>query len=101
MFFLVKVAGVGYAAFWLVNLGFERLAQRGMPREDVRVWSASVLYICLAAILESPLFIATTLLYRDSKQQPEGGCFQEPCSGGSGLALPGPGCATVVPEGEY
>jgi hypothetical protein len=69
--FLAKSAAIGYGAYWLVNLGLDRLAQRNMPREEVRFWLASALYISLAAMVESPLFIAFSLLYRDSKLKPE------------------------------
>lgn len=71
LMFLTKTAILGYGAYWLVDYGLARLYLRGMPREDTRVWLASVLYICLAAILESPLFIAFSLLYRDSKTKRE------------------------------
>jgi hypothetical protein len=67
MLFLIKAGAVGYAAYWLVNQALFRLYERGMPREEVRPWLASVLYICLAAMLESPLFISFSLLYENSK----------------------------------
>jgi hypothetical protein len=71
LLFLAKTAIVGYAAYWLVGFGFARTYDRSMPREDTRVWLESVLYICLAAMLEPPLFIAFSLLYRDSKTRRE------------------------------
>jgi hypothetical protein len=69
--FLAKSAALGYAAYWLLNFGLDRLADRGMPREDARIWLTSALYVSLAAALESPLFIAFSLLYRDSKLKRE------------------------------
>jgi hypothetical protein len=65
--FLAKSAIIGYAAYWIVNLGLNNLAERGMLREEAFPWVQAVLYVCLAVILESPLFIAFSLLYRDSK----------------------------------
>jgi hypothetical protein len=64
--FLAKSAIIGYAAYWIVNLGLNKLTERGL-RAEAFPWVQGVLYVCLAAILESPLFIAFSLLYRDSK----------------------------------
>ena len=65
--FLAKCAVLGYAAYWLVNLGLINLSDRGMLRPEAYPWVQSLLYICIAAMLESPLFIAFTVLYNDSK----------------------------------
>ena len=78
MFFLVKAAVGGYAAYWLVNQALFRLYERGMPSEDVRPWLASALYICLAAMLESPLFISFSLLYENSKRKERNGLQAAP-----------------------
>ena len=62
--FLAKVTVLGYAAYGLVRLALTNLADRGMLRAEAYPWVQSLLYICIAAIIESPLFIALTLLHR-------------------------------------
>jgi hypothetical protein len=69
--FLAKAAIIGYAAYWLVNLGLINLLDRGMLRPETYPWIQSMLYICIGAMAESPLFIAFSLLYRDTKTRPE------------------------------
>lgn len=69
--FLAKSATLGYAAYWLVNLGLANLWDLGRLTPEIYPWVQSLLYICIAAVLESPLFIAFSLLYRDSKTRRE------------------------------
>jgi hypothetical protein len=38
----------------------------GQPAGHPLTWAAQAFYICIAATLESPLFIAFSILYRDS-----------------------------------
>jgi len=71
MMFLAKAAIFGYAVYWLMNLGLSWVYQFAFPHEDSRFWLESILYICLAAALESPLFIAFSLLYQQSKLRKE------------------------------
>jgi hypothetical protein len=71
MMFLVKSAVVGYAVYWIVNLGLDNLLDRGWLDAEAFPWLQAAFYICVAAILESPLFIAFSLLYIDSKVIPE------------------------------
>jgi hypothetical protein len=69
--FLAKSALLGYTAYWLVNRGLNDLMDWGMLTPETYPWLQSLLYICIAALVESPLFIAFALLYRDSKLQRE------------------------------
>jgi len=71
MLFLAKAAVIGYAAYWIVNAGLNNLVERGMLRLEAFPWVQALFYICLAAMLEPPLFIAFSLLYSDSKAIPE------------------------------
>lgn len=68
--FLAKAAIVGYAAYWLVNLGLDNLEERDMLGPEAYPWVQSLLYVCLGAILESPLFIAFSLVYCGQKAVP-------------------------------
>jgi hypothetical protein len=63
--FLTKITVLGYAAYRLVHLALTNLADRGMLSAEAYPWVQSLLYVCIAAIIESPLFIALTLLHRD------------------------------------
>jgi hypothetical protein len=68
MLFLIKSALVGYGAYWLCNLALDQLWQHGLmnPRLDPYVpWLIS---IAVAAMLESPLFIAFSVLYSELNQ---------------------------------
>lgn len=66
MFFLVKSALLGYGFYWLGNYLLNWLWNRGTLTASTYPWVAQVLYISIAAALESPLFIAFSLLYRES-----------------------------------
>ena len=66
MFFLTKSAIVGYAVYWLTERGFAQLWQRIPISESVYYWVTWAVYVCLFAMLESPLFIAFSLLYSES-----------------------------------
>src|SRR5215831_7693736 len=66
MMFLVKSTIVGLGLSWLVNHGLDWLWQRGMLTQTTFPWFSRAVYICVAAAVESPLFIAFSLLYRDS-----------------------------------
>jgi hypothetical protein len=71
MLFLAKAGILGYAAYWLVNLGLANLWDHGMLSAEAYPWVQSLLYVSIAAMLESPLFIAFSLLYRESQLKPE------------------------------
>ena len=66
MMFLAKSAILVLAFIWLENHGLDWLWQRGVLTQTTYPWAARAFYICIAAALESPLFIAFSLLYRDS-----------------------------------
>jgi hypothetical protein len=69
--FLAKTAIFGYAVYWLLNLALSWVYRFAFPHENSRFWLESIIYICLAAMLESPIFIAFSLLYRDSRTRQE------------------------------
>lgn len=69
--FLAKSALIGYAAYWLLSQGLMNLSDRGMLKAETYPWIQSLLYICIGAMVESPLFIAFSLLYRDTKTRLE------------------------------
>jgi len=71
MFFIAKSALVGYAVYWLAERGFEQLWNRTPISESLYDWITWLVYVCLFALLESPLFIAFSILYRESKLKPE------------------------------
>lgn len=66
MFFLAKAAVTAYFAYWLVQQGMHWAWQHTSMSARAYVWIEWALYICLAAALESPLFIAFSILYHDS-----------------------------------
>jgi len=61
--FLVKSAVVAYAVYWLVERGFHELWNRTTISATTYEWITWAVYICIAAVLESPLFIAFSVLY--------------------------------------
>lgn len=80
MLFLAKSAVIGYAAYWTVNFGLHYLFNRGMLPPEAFPWVQALFYICLAAMLESPLFIAFSLLYHESKALPQEAAAAAPLS---------------------
>jgi hypothetical protein len=69
MLFLAKSAILGYALFWFANYGLSWLWQNSPLSQSGYDWLSSVVYICVAAMIESPLFIAFSVLCRDWKIQ--------------------------------
>lgn len=65
MFFLIKTAIVGYGVYWAAQRGFELLWARTSISPSAYSWVTWGVYVCLFAILESPLFIAFTVLYSE------------------------------------
>jgi hypothetical protein len=80
MLFLAKSAVIGYAAYWIANFGLNNLFNRGMLPPEAFPWVQALFYICLAAMLESPLFIAFSLLYHESKALPQEAAAAAPLS---------------------
>jgi hypothetical protein len=71
MAFLAKSAIVAYGAYWLYGEVIHRLWRQAMLNPALTPWIDRVVYIALAAALESPLFIAFSILCRDWKPAPE------------------------------
>jgi hypothetical protein len=65
--FLAKTAILGYSLYWVLRISLSWVYQFAFPHEGSRFWLESVIYIGLASALESPLFIAFSLLYQHSK----------------------------------
>lgn len=70
--FLLKSAVVAYAVYWLVQRGFHELWYRTRISATAYDWIVWAAYICIAAILESPLFIALSVLYCEKTFMKEG-----------------------------
>jgi hypothetical protein len=70
--FLAKSAILGFGLYWLGNYGLDWLWEHGTLNATTYPWVAQTLYICLAAALESPLFIAFSILFRESSLPREG-----------------------------
>lgn len=62
--FCAKASIAGYAAYWLGNAGLNWLWAHRVLTESTFPWVVGLLYVSIAAALESPLFIAFTLLYK-------------------------------------
>ncbi len=67
MAFVVKSGLLLIAAYWLVGLAFDRLFARGLMNDAAYPWIIRAVYIGIAAAVESPLFIAFSVLYRELK----------------------------------
>ena len=64
MLFVLKSAILGYALYWLARNGLEWLWQKRLLSDALDLWVYRLVYISIAAALETPLFIAFSLLYR-------------------------------------
>jgi hypothetical protein len=66
MFFLAKSALLGYGFYWMGDYLLNWLWDSGALTGSTYPWVSQLLYISIAAAIESPLFIAFSLLYRES-----------------------------------
>ena len=71
MLFLIKTAILGYAAYWLGSQALQWLWHHGILSYATYPWAVRLEYVAIAALLESPLFIAFSLLYRESQLRQE------------------------------
>ena len=71
MLFLAKSAILGYAIYWVAEYGFGQLWEHTSLGESAYYWITWAFYTCLAAMLESPLFIAFSILHRELKTKSE------------------------------
>jgi hypothetical protein len=71
MLFVIKSALLGYALYWLARHGLDWLWQKGATSVALDLWLARLIYISIAAALETPLFIAFSILYRAKTRTPE------------------------------
>ncbi|HEX7287279.1 MAG TPA: hypothetical protein VF532_13925 [Candidatus Angelobacter sp.] len=78
MVFLVKSALLAYGLYWLAEQGLDWLWRHHALNTASFPWAARVFYISLAASLVSPLFIAFSLLYRESNRQQSGALAADP-----------------------
>jgi hypothetical protein len=60
-----------YSLYWLYAMAFDFLWQREWLNDTTSLWLDGIVYIALAAVLETPLFIAFSILCRDWKPAPE------------------------------
>ena len=67
IFFLLKTAVVGYGVYWVADRSFDVLWARTSMSASAYYWVTWGVYVCLFAMLESPLFIAFCVLYRETQ----------------------------------
>jgi hypothetical protein len=65
MFFLAKAGVSAYLAYWLVQQGMHWAWRHTYMNATTYLGIEWALYICLAAALESPLFIAFSVLHQE------------------------------------
>ena len=71
MMFLVKSAILAYCINWVADLGLNWKWHHWPLNEAAYFWIQWIVYICIAAALESPFFIAFSVLYSELKAQPK------------------------------
>lgn len=71
MFFLAKTAIAAYIAYWMIDQAMDWAWRHISMSARVYTWLDWTLYICLAAALESPLFIAFSVLHQESSAEPQ------------------------------
>jgi hypothetical protein len=69
IFFLAKAGVSAYIAYWLVQQGMHWAWRHAYVSATAYVGIEWALYICLAAALESPLFISFSVLYAELKNK--------------------------------
>ena len=71
MLFLAKAGVSAYVGYWLVREGMHWVWYHSSVSATAYVWIEWALYICLAAMLESPLFIAFSVLHQEPGEPQE------------------------------
>lgn len=71
MMFLAKSAAAGYLGYWAANFLLHQMWVRGLLTRATYPWAQTLLYLGIAMTLESPLFIAFAVLYREMKMPEE------------------------------
>lgn len=66
MLFLIKSALIGFSVYWGADFLLGKLWDRDVLSNASYPWVQSAVYICVGAALESPLFIAFSVLYNDA-----------------------------------
>ena len=81
MFFLTKSAIVGYGVYWVAERGFHLLWSRTTLSPSAYYWITWGIYVCLFALLASPLFIAFTTLYCETAKVKQEAALVAPAIG--------------------
>lgn len=71
MMFLAKSAAIGYGIYWIAGLGLDWLWQHWTLNLNSFSWVQWSVYIFIAAIVETPLFIAFSVLYEKLHEKAE------------------------------
>ncbi len=69
MMFLIKSAILGYFAYWITGYALSWIWQHWTYGPEFYSWIEWGIYICIAAALESPFFIAFSVLSRELRAQ--------------------------------
>ena len=80
MMFLAKSAVVGFLGYWGASVLLDRMWDRGLLTRATYPWAQTLLYLCIAMTLETPLFISFAVLYREL-QRPEETALSVPAIG--------------------
>ena len=71
MMFLAKSAVLAYAGYWAANFLLDQFWTRGLLTRATYPWAQSMLYIAIAMVVETPLFISFCVLYGDQQETEE------------------------------
>ena len=71
MLFLAKAGVSAYLGYWLIREGMHWVWYHSSVSATAYLWIEWALYICLAAALESPLFIAFSVLHQEPGEPQE------------------------------
>ncbi len=69
--FLLKSAAIGYGIYWVANKGLDLFWQHTTVSANAYNWIQSSVYIFIAAVVETPLFIAFAVLYTELQAKDE------------------------------
>ncbi len=67
--FLLKSWLIGYAAFWLAGTVLAALWNKGGMQQTSYSWVSAVVFVMIGAMLETPLFIAFSLLHKGGEHK--------------------------------
>src|SRR5262249_21410323 len=71
MIFLAKSAAIGYGIYWITGKGLDWLSQHWTLGANGFTWVEWTVYVFIAAVVETPLFLTFSVLHTELQEKAE------------------------------